>query len=165
MECEKAKKLLSFYLEDELSAQQRKEVESHLKSCPGCSELYSLLQQTKESLSSWPELEVRPELLDRLYSIPEKKKRFKFSFYFFLRPSLQPILAGVAILLMVISFYAFNPQRKQINHMINFRLHRSYSQLEKLYAKAESLTENLGAYKDEIIVSIHKNKLWGKNED
>ena len=165
MECEKAKKLLSSYLEDELNPQQRKEVESHLKSCPSCSELFSLLQQTKESLSSWPELEVRPELLGRLYSIPQKKKKFKFSFDFLLRPSLQPFLAGAVILLMVISFYAFNPQRKQINHMINFRLHRSYSQLEKLYAKAESLTDNLGAYKDEIIVSLHKNKLWGGNKD
>lgn len=165
MECEKVEKLLSSYLDDELSRQRKREVEAHLQSCASCLELFSLLQQTRKSLSSWPELEVRPELLNSLYSIPEKKKRFKFSFDFLLRPSLQPILAGAVILLMLISLYAFNPQRKQINHMINFRLHRSYSQLEKLYAKAESLTENLGAYKDEIIDSLHQNKLWGKNED
>jgi len=165
MECEKFEKLLSLYLEDELSPQQKREVEAHLQSCTSCTELVSLLKETKESLSSWPELEVRPSLLHRLYSIPEKKKRFKLSFDFLLRPSLQPILAGAAILMMVISFFAFNPHRKNISRTINLKLHRSYSQIEKLYAKAESLTGDLAAYKDEILVSLQKKKPLGGNED
>ncbi|MGB2843782.1 MAG: zf-HC2 domain-containing protein, partial [Candidatus Aminicenantaceae bacterium] len=94
MECEKIEELLSPYLEDELSLEEKKEVKKHLKTCKSCSVLYSFMEETKESLADFPELEISEDLLDRLYSIPGKKKRFKLGFDFLLRPSLQPVLAA-----------------------------------------------------------------------
>ena len=165
MKCEKFEKFLSPYLEDELNLEEKNVIEMHLKVCKSCSDLLTLMKETKESLTHFPELEVSENLLSRLYSIPDKKKRFKLSFDFLLRPSLQPILAAATILLIIISFYAFNPNRKFINKSINRQIHLGYSKIEKLYARAESFTDNLGFYKDNILVSLEKAKFLGENED
>lgn len=165
MKCEELEELLSLYLEDELSLEEKNAVEIHLKGCQNCSNFLSFMKETKESLSFLPELEVSGNLLGRLYSIPEKKKKFKLSLDFLLRPSLQPILAAAAILMIMISFYVFNPNRNYINKSINYQIHLGYSKIEKLYAKAESFTDNLGAYKDNILVSLEKAKTFRENED
>jgi hypothetical protein len=154
MKCEHIEELLSPYLEDELSREERRAVEEHAKSCESCSLLLSSLKETRGSLVGFPELEVSEGLLDRIYSIPGKKKRFSLGLDFFLRPSLQPILAAVTIVLTLVSFYFFNPNKKSFDREISRRLHLGYSQVGKLYAKAESFTASLGEYKDTILVSL-----------
>ncbi len=154
MKCEHIEELLSPYLEDELSREEKRAVEEHVKSCQSCSLLLSNLKEATESLVSLPELEVSQGLLNQLYSIPGKKKRFSLALDFFLRPSLQPILAIIAILLTLVSFYFFNPNKKSFNRAISRHLHLGYSQVGKLYAKAESFTASLGEYKDTILVSL-----------
>jgi len=154
MKCEHIEELLSPYLEDELSREEKRAVEEHVKSCESCSLLLSSLEETTESLVGFPELEVSDRLLNQLYSIPGKKKRFSLGLDFFLRPSLQPILAAVTIVLTLVSFYFFNPNKKSFDREISRRLHLGYSQVGKLYAKAESFTASLGEYKDTILVSL-----------
>lgn len=154
MKCEHIEELLSPYLEDELSREERRAVEEHVKSCESCSLLLSSLKESKESLVGLPELEVSQDLLNQLYSIPGKKKRFILGLDFFLRPSLQPILAIIAIVLTLVSFYFFNPNKKSFNRAVSRQLHLGYSQVGKLYAKAESFTASLGEYKDTILVSL-----------
>ena len=83
MNCEKIEELLSPYLEDELSPEEKKEVEKHLRTCKGCSELISFMTEAKVSLADIPQLDVSENLLDRLYAIPGKRKRLKLSFDFF----------------------------------------------------------------------------------
>lgn len=165
MRCESIEELLSPYLEDELNPEERRAVESHLRTCQSCAALLSSMKETKESLASFPELEPSDGLLDRLYTIPEKKRRFKINLDFLLQPSLQPILAAATILMMVISFYLFNPNRQNINNSVNRQVHLGYSKIEKLYVKAESFTDNLGAYKDNVLVSLKKINPFGGNED
>lgn len=165
MKCERIEELLSPYLEDELDPEERRAVESHLRTCQSCAVLLSFMKKTKESLAGFPELELSDGLLDRLYTIPEKKRRFRINLDFFLQPTLQPILAAATILLIVISFYLFNPNRQNINNSVNRQVHLGYSKIEKLYAKAESFTDNLGAYKDNVLVSLKKINPFGGNED
>lgn len=161
MKCERIEEILSPYLEDELSPEVKKEVEKHLKTCQDCSALLSFLRKARESLSDFPELELSENLLNRLYSIPRRKKGFRLSLDFLLRPSLQPVLAAATALLTLISFYVFNPDRDLINKAIDRQIHLGYSKVEKLYARAESFATGLGEYKDNILVSLKKIKLLG----
>jgi hypothetical protein len=104
MKCKHLEKLLSPYEEDELSRDDRRAVEEHVNTCKSCSLLLSSLKETMVSLVDFPELEVNKRLLNRLYAIPEGKKRFSLGLDFFLRPSLQPILAAFTIVLTLVSF-------------------------------------------------------------
>jgi hypothetical protein len=168
MKCEKIEELLSPYLEDELSPEEKGAVAKHLKTCENCSLLFSLMKETQESLAGIPELEVSENLLNRLYSIPSKKKRFKLrlpNFNFLVQPSLQPVLTVATIMLIMISFYFFGPNKSSIDKSVSRQIHLGYSKIERLYAKAESFTASLGEYKDNILVSLKNIKLFGENED
>ena len=165
MKCEKIEELLSPYLEDELSIEEIKTVEKHLETCENCSLLFSLLEETMESLTEFPELDVSESLLGRIYAIPSKKRRFRLSFDFLLRPSLQPILATATILLTIISLYMFHPERNRVNKFVDRQIHLGYSKVERLYAKAESFATSLGEHKENILVSLNNLNPLSKNED
>jgi hypothetical protein len=168
MKCEKIEELLSPYLEDELNPEEKGAVVRHLKTCENCSLLFSLMEETRESLADIPELEVSENLLDRLYSIPREKKRFKLrlpNFDFLVRPSLQPVLTVATIMLIMVSFYFYGPNKNSIDKSISRQIHLGYSKIERLYAKAESFTASLGEHKDNILVSLKNIKLFGGNED
>jgi hypothetical protein len=125
----------------------------------------SSLEETMESLVDLPELEVSDSLLNRLYAVPERKKRFNLGLDFFLRPSLQPILAAFTIVLTLVSFYFFNPNKKSFDREVSRQLHLGYSKVGKLYARAESFTASLGEYKDSILVSLKNISGFGETED
>lgn len=165
MGCKDIEELLSPYLEDELTPQERQAVEKHLSSCPSCRELLSLMKEARISLSTFPELEVSRELVEKLYGVPHKKKRFSLVYDFLLRPSFQPVLAAATILLTVVSFYTFHPDRNAINDAIERQFHLGKSKVERLYAEAESLTHSLGEYKDNFLVSLKNLSPFKGNED
>jgi len=165
MKCEHIEELLSPYLEDELGREDKRTVEEHLKSCESCSLLLSSLKETREFLVDLPECEVSDGLLNRLYSIPGKKKRFSLGLDFFLRPSFQPVLAAVTIVLTLVSFYFFNPNKKSFDREVNRQLHLGYSKVGTLYAKADSFIASLGEYKDDILVSLKNINPFGETED
>ncbi len=164
MKCEKIEELLSPYLDNDLSLAEKNAVVEHLKTCPSCSELLSFLKESQESLTDFPQLELSENLLDRLYAIPSKKKRFKFSLDFLLQPSLQPVFAAATILMIIVSFYLYNPDRKFIEKSIDRQVHLGYSKIERMYAKVESFTDSLDAYKDDILVSLKNANPFGGNE-
>jgi anti-sigma factor RsiW len=165
MGCERIEELLSPYLEDELSQDDRLMVEEHLRTCASCPELLSLMRETRESLASFPEVDVSEGLVEKLYELPLKKKKFQFVTDFLLRPSLQPIMAAATVLLVVVSFYAFHPERSAINRSIERQYKIGVGKVEKLYAEAESLTHTLGEFKDNLLVSIKNFKPFRGNED
>jgi hypothetical protein len=165
MNCAQIEEILASYLEDEVSPEAKETIESHLNSCVSCSSLLSFMKEIRESLADFTEIEPSQNLLAKLYAIPEKKKKFRFNLDFLLKPSLQPVYAAATIFLVVFSFYFFHPDRKYINKYINRQLHQGYSQVEKLYAKAGSFTDNLGKYKDTILTSVKNSKLLNRNED
>lgn len=165
MKCETVEELLSPYIEDELSVEEKKAVEKHIETCENCSLLFSSMGETLESLTEFPELSVSESLLDRIYAIPSKKRRFKFSFDFLLRPSFQPILAAATILLTIISLYMFHPERNRINKFVDRQIHLGYSQVGRLYAKAESFATSLGEHKENMLVSLKNINPLSRDED
>lgn len=165
MKCEHIEDLLSPYLEDELTAKERLAVQEHLRSCADCSVLFEMLRETQGSLADFPQAEMSNELLDRLYDIPHRKKKFRFSLNFLVRPALQPYLAAATILLTVLSFYLFHPEKSAIDKSINRQVHLGYSKIGKLYSEAEEFTASLGEHKDNILDTIKSKQPFGRNGD
>ncbi len=165
MECNRMEDLISPYLDGELSAAEGQVVEAHLRECPECRELLGFLSEVNASLQALPELEVSPSLQERLLAIPERKSRFRYSLNFLVRPSLQPVLAAATVLLTVLSFYAFSPQRTTINKTVERQFHLGYKKIGQLYTRAESITSSLAGYKDNLVVTIqNKNPLQREEE-
>ena len=154
MTCERFEELLSAYLEGEVSPEEKREMDAHLASCLACAKLLTVFRETQEALKSFPELEPGPALMAQLYAIPEKKSFFQPVFDFLLRPSLQPVFAALSALFIAISFVFFLPQGRGIQKAIDRQLHLGYNQVEKLYAKAGSVTDELGSFKNSVVDSI-----------
>jgi len=165
MTCRQFEELLSSYLEGELAAAEKKEFEAHLASCSACAELFSAFRETQEALSGFPEAEPRPALMDRLYVIPERKRFFKPVFGFLTRPDLQPVFAALSVLFVAVSFIFFAPQGRGVQKAIDRQVHLGYNQVEKLYARAGSVTDELGSLKTTVVDSIKTlNPLKGQED-
>lgn len=165
MECKHIEELLSPYIEDELNLKEKQIVEEHLKSCQKCTDLFLSIKETTMTLADFPEVEVSKNLLERLYKTPVKKRKFKISFDFLGQPSLQPILAAVSVFLILISCYIYNPNKNLINKSLNRQIHIGYSKIGRLVAKAESFSDFLGGYKENIIVSLKDINPFGETEE
>ncbi len=160
MECKHIEKLLSPYLDGDLADPEKRFVEDHLEECGSCREWLSLMQEVNASLRDFPEVKVSLSLQKRLLSIPERKRKYRFSFDLFLKPAFQPLLAAATVLLTVVSFYAFSPQRSSIDKSIERQLHLGYHKIGQLFTRAESFTNSLMGYKDSLLVSLqYKNPL------
>jgi hypothetical protein len=165
MTCERIEDLLSPYMEGELSPEDMALVEAHLESSPASAELLGLLREAQDALARFPEVEPGPELMARLSAIPIRKRRLKPVFDLLLRPALQPVYAAFTVLLMFVSFVFFVPQGQGIRKAVTRQIHAGYGEVEKLYAKAGSLTDELGELKDSVIHSIKTlNPLKGQEE-
>jgi hypothetical protein len=123
------------------------------------------LLETTESLADFPDLDVSEDLMAKLYAIPQTKRKFRLSFDFLLKPSLQPILTAVTVLMTLISFYTFHPDKTAIDKSINRQFHQGYRKVGSLYSKAESFAASLGQHKDSILDSIKNTKLFGRSEE
>ncbi|MGB7296252.1 MAG: zf-HC2 domain-containing protein [Candidatus Aminicenantales bacterium] len=165
MRCEHIEGLLSAFLEGDLNQEERALVESHLADCPDCSSLLGVLRRAQQALTGFPEVEVSPELQARLAAIPERKKKFSFTFDFMLKPALQPVFAAGALFMTLLSFYLFNPEKTAIDRVIDQKVHAGYSRVERLYARAGSFTDRLGDTANNILGSVKDWKVFGGNED
>jgi hypothetical protein len=154
MTCDRIEELLTSFVDGELRPEDKALVEGHLRTCPECAALLSFLKSEAEAFAAFPEIEPGAELRRKLYAVPERKTKFRLNLDILLKPSLQPVFAAASVLLILFSFYMFNPDKKGIDRTINRTLHRGYSQFEKLTAKAGSLTETLGAYADNVVDSL-----------
>lgn len=154
MTCERFEELLSAYLEGEAGPDEKREFESHLAACPACAELFSVFRETQAALAGFPEAEPGPALMARLYAIPEKKSFFRPVLDFLLRPDLQPVYAAFSVLFLALSFVFFAPQGRTIQKAIDRQIHQGYDRVEKLYAKAGSLTDEIGSFKNTVVDSI-----------
>ena len=165
MICERIEELFSAFLEGELGQAEKALVQSHLASCPDCTTLLAVLNRTQRALADFPEFEVSPGLQARLAAIPERKKKFSVSFDFVLKPALQPVFAAATIFMTLLSFYLFNPHKKNIDRAIDQKIHSGYGQVEKLYAKAGSFTDRLGDTAENVFVSVKSWKIFDGKED
>jgi len=158
MTCQRIEELLSAYLEGELAAGEKAEVDGHLAACPGCASLAALMRETTGALGAFPEAEPSPELMAKLYAIPaekrERKRWFRPVFDFLTRPALQPVYAAFTILLVAVSFVLFHPGGRGIRKQIDLTFHRGIGTVEKLYAGAGTLKGEIGAFSANVVKSF-----------
>jgi anti-sigma factor RsiW len=164
MTCERPQELFTAYLEGTLDPALRRAVEDHLAACPACEALMVTLRKVEETLADWPELEPSPALLARLNAIPTTRKKFRLVPDIFLRPSLQPFFAGAAGLLVFVSFLFLAPQGRSFQKAVNRQFHLGWSEAERIYAKAGSLTDRLGEYKNNLLGSLKVLNILKKSE-
>ncbi len=164
MNCDRIEELLAAYTDGELSAVERAAVERHLQACPDCAALLSSLRSADAALAGFPEIEPPADLREALYAIPDRRK-FRFSLDVFTRPALQPAFAAAALLLTLFTFYVFSPAKGQINKVVSRQFHLGFSRIEKLYAEAGSLTDSLGGFAENVLVSLKKANPLGKNDE
>jgi anti-sigma factor RsiW len=165
MRCDQFHELLSPYLDRELSSEKREEFERHVDTCPDCAALLAQVQEAQAAMSAWPEMEVSPSLEARLLKIaaPRKKKSL-FNLDFFLRPSLQPVMAAFTIVLTLVSLFLLHPDREQLQQSLDRQFHIGVSKIERLFVQAESFTDFLASYKDNVVHSIKNINPKGENE-
>ncbi len=142
MMCDKLQNLLSPYLDGELDPAARAEVEAHLAACPECAGLAARMKAALAAFASFPEVEPSPALRRRLMAIPDRRRRFSLDLSFLRRPAVQPFLAAVSGLLLLVSVYLVSPG--SVQRTINRQFHRGISSIEKIYVRAGSLTDRLG---------------------
>ncbi|MEN6310449.1 MAG: zf-HC2 domain-containing protein [Acidobacteriota bacterium] len=164
MTCERFEELLSAHLEGELGPAEKLEMDAHAAACAACGRLLSLFRETHEALTGFPEVEPSPELMARLHAIPARKRFFKPIFTFLVRPDLQPVLAALSVFVIAVSFVFFLPQGHGTRKAISRQLHLGYGQVEKLYAKAGSVTDELGSLKTAVVDSF-KSLSPGKGQE
>jgi len=164
MSCNRTENLLAAYADGELGAEDRAFVEEHLRTCPGCAVLLGLLKAATESLAAFPEVEPSPALRTRLRAIPVRKRRFLALPEWVLKPSLQPVFAAASLVLVLFSFYMFNPDKQYINNAVGRLFHRGVGTIEKIYAQAGTVTDALGGYAENVLVSLEKINPLKRNE-
>jgi hypothetical protein len=159
MTCERTEELLSAYLEGDLAPAERAEVEAHLAACPECAELAGLVREGMAAAAALAEIEPSPELLARLYDVPEAKKArkpfFRPVFEWLGRPALQPVYAAASGVLIVLSFVLFHPEGRGIRKAIDVQLHRGIGTVEKLYADAGGLKGEIRAVSANFVKSFN----------
>ncbi|MFO7865970.1 MAG: anti-sigma factor [Candidatus Aminicenantes bacterium] len=163
MKCDHMNKLLSPYLDRELSHQKNRELEKHLRECPECSGLLSHMREARSALSEWPQLEVSSGLRSRLLDIgpPQKKVKPFLNLDFWLRPSLQPAMAAFTIIMTLISLFLLHPGKERIEQSLDRQFHIGYSKIQRLYVRAESHADFLAAYKNNFVNTIKNINLTG----
>jgi predicted anti-sigma-YlaC factor YlaD len=154
--------LLSEYLEGGLGGPRKAEVETHLAGCPECASLLEAMRDARDALASLPELEPSPDLLRKLYAIPERKKRFRLVRDFLLRPALQPVFAGATGLMIFLSFLIFTPAGRTLQKDINRQVHAGYGRIERLYVKAGAIPDKIGAGKENLLGSLRSVDILGR---
>ena len=136
MKCRRVKRLLSDYIDDELSPSLRAEVESHLASCPDCSgervRLARLVKETNElggGMSPW---DLWPGVQRRL-QIAALKPNWRLVFgQFARRPLIAAPAIGTLVAILGIALSALlgggAPPKMHANKKLYVEYMRAYSQ-------------------------------------
>jgi anti-sigma factor RsiW len=169
MTCERIEELLSAYLEGELGAVEKAEVDGHLAACSKCAALFALMKETTGAMAAFPEAAPSPVLLSSLYAIPaakrEKKSLFRPVFDYLTRPALQPVYAAFTVLFIALSFVLFHPEARGIRKQINVEFHRGIGTVERLYADAGSIKGEIGSLATTVVKSFNNLDLFKGSEE
>ena len=165
MNCYEIEELLSLYIENSLTPEEKQKVENHLRDCSGCRSLLSSLNEVTETLHGFPEFEMKPQTLESLHRISMKKRKFQSFSEFLLRPAFQPVLAVATVFFILLSFYTFHPNKPEINMAIEKHFHNGYSSIEKLFTDVESFGDSLNGYKENLLDSLKNIPVFQGSKD
>ncbi len=153
MTCDRVQDLLSLYLDGELEGTAKAEFEAHLSACPECADLLARMRAAMAAFSGFPEVEPGPGLRRKLLAIPSRAPRFRDRAAALFRPALQPVWAAAMGVLLLAGVYLALPNKGLINRTISQGLHRGFATVERLYVKAGSVSDRIGAFANNVIDS------------
>lgn len=167
MNCRQARKLFSAYLEAELKPKEVSKLEVHLAGCLECRSLLEAIKNLAPSLQNLPEIEPAPELVNRLYLIPEKirterekvPEKMPFSWKFWLNPVFQPVLTTLTIILVALSLLFFTSPGKSWRKSAALEIRQGYSQAQKFLVRVGILTDKINGYRENFLASLEVKKI------
>ncbi len=116
MECKKAREIIDFYIDGDITQKEKEELEEHLKTCISCNRYYEDMLRVHGMLSSEEYLEPREGFTQRVISSLPKKRRF---FSWMPRPALVGLLSiGIILVFAFLRFPALDIHRKDLRDMI-----------------------------------------------
>lgn len=164
MSCERIEDLLPGYVDGLISPEERNEVEAHLASCPPCASLLACLRVSDSALAAFPEIDPGADLRARLAAIASPKPASSFLLWL-RKPSLQPVLTAATVLGVVTSLYLLNPGRREFEKDVARTFARGVGRVERLYAKAGSVTDSIGSFAENLFVSLRSSPLQERDKD
>ena len=116
MECKKAREIIDFYIDGDITQKEKEELEEHLKTCISCNRYYEDMLRIHGMLSSEEYLEPREGFTQRVISSLPKKKRL---FSWMPKPALAGLLSiGIILVFAFLRFPALDIHRKDLKDMI-----------------------------------------------
>ncbi len=116
MECKKAREIIDFYIDGDITQKEKEELEEHLKTCISCNRYYEDMLRIHGMLSSEEYLEPREGFTQRVISSLPKKRRF---FSWIPKPALVGLLSiGIILVFAFFRFPALDIHRKDLKDMI-----------------------------------------------
>ncbi len=106
MDCRKIKKIIPIYLDRELSADDRRLVAEHLRTCPQCLAEARAIEKSWEVLGELDEIKPDPQYIARFWraldtQMPWYEKMLRDVHNVFLQRRWVPALAGAAVIVLV----------------------------------------------------------------
>jgi len=120
MKCHRINILLPAYLDNEVTAEERKTIEEHLNSCPGCQKALNDLTKTVELTRNLPKLEPPPFFEQRIMARIREESTPKRSFWkkiFYPLHIKVPIQVMATVVIAVLAFYLYSngdPELKRL---------------------------------------------------
>ncbi len=116
MECKKAREIIDFYIDGDITQKEKEELEEHLKTCISCNRYYEDMLRIHGMLSSEEYLEPREGFTQRVISsLPKRRKLFSWM----PRPALVGLLSiGIILVFAFLRFPALDIHRKDLRDMI-----------------------------------------------
>ncbi len=125
MTCNEIKNLLPAYLEDLLSPEEKKSIESHLASCPLCTRSLADLKKAENLVKGLEEVEPPPffeqRIMARVREEARQKKGILRKFFYPLHIKI-PIQALATLLVAVLAFYVYQKNEPEMKHLTPFPL-------------------------------------------
>lgn len=127
MNCRKARSSLSAYTKNELSHSVKERLVQHLDNCPACKKASIVAEQVDQTIRHLPKAELSDDfnmkLFERIHNAPRGEryqsahmpKKAPSGFMFRIKYA-APVLATVALLLVVTSFVSTTEQGNPVNH-------------------------------------------------
>ncbi|MEN8152507.1 MAG: zf-HC2 domain-containing protein [Acidobacteriota bacterium] len=154
LDCKKIEELLSGFIENDLSPDERRNVEQHLASCSKCSEKEENILHLRSVL---PELttDIPFFMKNRLYYIAEAEEHEPDKQW----PYIKWVAAAIGTIILFLNLFYFT----NIFPAANKTLHTAVAGIEKFVVETEAFFERIKESNNNL--RINKNESISKNDE
>lgn len=162
MRCDEVRELITIFLEGELDKETSQAVKAHIDSCEKCKSLMEDSFKIIRSLRSIEPLPVPERVIDGILKATTRRRK-----RFFVLPIFQPQWV-FAFSVFVLSFFFFTyPKKALLLDSVEFKTHRTYSQVVRVVSKVEGMVDYVKSVKFKKLPDsseIKREKLELKNK-